>query len=183
MKEIFVFNIFDYIYELTTTIVSNFNWENSSILSNLLIIVDSLIYTKNINIYLLDEFKNFLTPINLLFINDFETTQQSILINILYLYFVSIFDSTGYTLGSGIIYFISQIFEFFTVLDRTFLFFFFGLLFFLSTVFSFVFISYLGLYGVFKLNIITLFLFWLSVLFNFNSFVLDNTSVIIKVGR
>lgn len=110
-----------------------------------------------------NNFKSFSTPINLLFI--------------------SIFDNMGYTFGGVVIYFISQFFEFFNILDSTFIFFFFGLLFFLSTVFSFVFISYLGLYGVFKINIITLFFFWLSVLFNFNGFVLENTSVIIKVGR
>lgn len=58
-----------------------------------------------------------------------------------------------------------------------------GVVFFLSTLFSFTFISYLGLYGVFKLNIISLFFFWLSVLLNFNDFILNNTCLLIKLGK
>lgn len=63
------------------------------------------------------------------------------------------------------------------------IFFFFGCLFFLSTMLSFFFISYLGLYGVFKYNIITLAFFWLSVLLHFNNAVLDNQVLLIKVGK
>ena len=43
--------------------------------------------------------------------------------------------------------------------------FFFGMLFFSSVIFSWFFFSYLGLYGIFIFNLITLFFFWLSLLF------------------
>ena len=45
------------------------------------------------------------------------------------------------------------------------IFFYFGMLFFLTTFLSFFFLSYLGLYGVFIINLISISLFWLSTLF------------------
>ncbi len=47
------------------------------------------------------------------------------------------------------------------------IFFYFGLFFFFTTLISFFVLSYLGLYGVFILNFVSLFLFWISLLFNF----------------
>jgi hypothetical protein len=63
--------------------------------------------------------------------------------------------------------FISLLFVFFNfILNKTLpIFFFFGLFFFLTTALSFLFLSYLGLYGVFILNFVSLFLFWVSLLF------------------
>lgn len=50
------------------------------------------------------------------------------------------------------------------------IFFYSGLLFLLSTILSLILMSYLGLYGVFVTNLITLFIFWLSILFYFDFF-------------
>ena len=56
------------------------------------------------------------------------------------------------------------------------LFFFFFTLFISTVIFSFVFISYLGLYGVFFINLVSLFLFWVSLIFYINEiFVYQNT--------
>ena len=44
------------------------------------------------------------------------------------------------------------------------IFFYFGILFIFTTIFSLILLSYLGLYGVFLLNMITLFFFWFSTL-------------------
>ena len=62
-----------------------------------------------------------------------------------------------------------SIFEFFTKFEflsllsfndgNTPIFFYFGMLFFFTVIVSWFFFSYLGLYGIFKLNFITLFLF------------------------
>lgn len=62
-------------------------------------------------------------------------------------------------------------------------FFYFGILFCLSTIFSFLFVSHLGLYGVFKLNIVTLSFFWFSLLINFNEYILNNEIILINMGR
>ena len=53
------------------------------------------------------------------------------------------------------------------------LFFWFGSFFLLTIIFSFLFISYLGLYGVFFLNLISLFFFWLSLLFYIKPIFID----------
>jgi hypothetical protein len=47
------------------------------------------------------------------------------------------------------------------------LFFYFGLLFFLTTFLGFFFLSYLGLYGVFFINFLSISLFWASCLLYF----------------
>lgn len=62
-------------------------------------------------------------------------------------------------------------------------FFYFGVLFVLSTIFSLFFLSYLGLYGVFILNLITIVMFWVSSIFYFNSFYVDNVSYKINLGK
>lgn len=54
---------------------------------------------------------------------------------------------------------------FYLDLDSIPVFFFFGVLFFMTVALSWFFFSYLGLYGIFTLNIVTLFLFWLSLLY------------------
>ena len=53
------------------------------------------------------------------------------------------------------------------------LFFYFGCLFFLTTFLSFFFLSYLGLYGVFVLNFLSIFLFWLSCLMFFTKIITE----------
>lgn len=62
-------------------------------------------------------------------------------------------------------------------------FFYFGLLFIFSTLISFFLLSYLGLYGVFFLNLLTIILFWVSSIFYFNSFYIDNSSYKINLGK
>ncbi len=61
------------------------------------------------------------------------------------------------------------------------IFFYFGFLFFFTVISSWFFFSYLGLYGMFKLNIITLSLFWLSLLFSAKSILINNKIYIIKL--
>lgn len=63
------------------------------------------------------------------------------------------------------------------------IFFYFGILFILSTIFSLFLLSYLGLYGVFILNLITIIAFWISSIFYFNSFYLDNAFYKINLGK
>ena len=63
------------------------------------------------------------------------------------------------------------------------IFFYFGLLFFFTTVLSFFFFNFLGLYGVFSLNLISLFLFWLSLIFYFNDFFLNNSVYRVFFGK
>ncbi len=60
-------------------------------------------------------------------------------------------------------------------------FFYFGFLFFTTVIVSWFFFSYLGLYGMFKLNIASLFLFWLSLLFSAKSIFVDQKIYIIKI--
>jgi len=60
-------------------------------------------------------------------------------------------------------------------------FFFFFLLFFTSVFSSWLFFSYLGLYGVFKLNIITLFLFWASLINTFSDIFTNQKVYVIKL--
>jgi NADH:ubiquinone oxidoreductase subunit 5 (subunit L)/multisubunit Na+/H+ antiporter MnhA subunit len=61
------------------------------------------------------------------------------------------------------------------------IFFYFGSLFFFTVILSWLFFSYLGLYGIFKLNIITLFLFWVSLLFSAKSIFVSQKVYIIKL--
>lgn len=61
------------------------------------------------------------------------------------------------------------------------LFFFFACLFFTTVVASWLFFSYLGLYGIFKLNFLSLFFFWVSLLLTARSIFVDQKIFIIKV--
>lgn len=61
------------------------------------------------------------------------------------------------------------------------LFFFFAILLFIAVVLSWLFLSYLGLYGVFFLNFIPLLLFWVSLCLSFESILLNNTTYNIKI--
>lgn len=63
------------------------------------------------------------------------------------------------------------------------IFFYFGLLFIFTTIFSLILLSYLGLYGVFLLNMITLFLFWFSTSLYINIFFIDNIFIKINLGK
>ena len=62
-------------------------------------------------------------------------------------------------------------------------FFYFGFLFLFSTLLSLLLMSYLGLYGVFLTNLITLFTLWVSVLLYFDFFFIENNFFKIVVGR
>lgn len=55
-------------------------------------------------------------------------------------------------------------------------FFYFGLLFFFSNLISILLLSYLGFYGVFFINLLTILFFWLSTILYFNLFFYDNIS-------
>jgi len=61
------------------------------------------------------------------------------------------------------------------------IFFFFGVLFFSTVIISWFFFSYLGLYGIFKLNAVTLFLFWISLLFSAKSIFIGQKVYMIKL--
>lgn len=61
------------------------------------------------------------------------------------------------------------------------IFFYFGVLFFSTVILSWVFFSYLGLYGIFKLNFITLSLFWISLLFSMGDIFINQKVYIIKL--
>ena len=63
------------------------------------------------------------------------------------------------------------------------LFFWLGSFFFLTIIFSFLFISYLGLYGVFFLNLISLFSFWISLLHYIKSIMIDQVVYNIFIGK
>lgn len=63
------------------------------------------------------------------------------------------------------------------------LFFYFGLLFVLSTVVSLILMSYLGLYGVFFINLVTVIFFWLSTVYYIDEFFLKNNFFKINVGK
>lgn len=65
--------------------------------------------------------------------------------------------------------------------NNTPLFFYFGSLFFFTVILSWFFFSFLGLYGIFKLNIITLGLFWFSLLLAAKSILVLNKIYIIKL--
>lgn len=63
------------------------------------------------------------------------------------------------------------------------LFFYFGLLFIFSTISSLFLLSYYGFYGVFILNLITIILFWISTIFYFDRFFIDNMTYKIDLGK
>jgi NADH-ubiquinone oxidoreductase chain 5 len=69
----------------------------------------------------------------------------------------------------------------FLEVNNTPVFFFFGFLFFTTVIVSWFFFSYLGLYGMFKLNIISLFFFWVSLLLSAKSVFVDHKIYIIKI--
>lgn len=78
---------------------------------------------------------------------------------------------------------ILNIIELLNYFEHTPLFFYFGFLFFLTVIFSWFFFSYLGLYGLFKLNILSLFLFWISLLGYMNFIFVKQKIFIIKISN
>ena len=62
-------------------------------------------------------------------------------------------------------------------------FFYFGLCFILTTVISLILMSYLGLYGVFIINLITIIMFWLSIIYYIDIFFLKNHFFKINIGK
>ena len=69
------------------------------------------------------------------------------------------------------------------ILNKYPIFLFTGLLFLSTTVFSLICLSYLGLYGVFIINLISILLFWFSMLYYFNVIVSENTFYFINLGK
>lgn len=63
------------------------------------------------------------------------------------------------------------------------IFFIFGFLFLITTLSSLVFLSFLGLYGAFFINLISIIIFWISSIIYFNSFFLDNYSFYFNLGK
>lgn len=59
----------------------------------------------------------------------------------------------------------------------------FGLLFLFTTIFSLLCLSYLGLYGVFILNLISISLFWVSMIYYFNIIMSNNYLYFINLGK
>ena len=59
----------------------------------------------------------------------------------------------------------------------------FALFFLFTTIFSLVFINYLGLYGVFILNFISILTFWLSMVYYFNLIMINNFFYYINLGK
>jgi len=63
------------------------------------------------------------------------------------------------------------------------IFFYFGLLFIFTTLSSLFLLSYYGLYGVFFINLVSIIIFWISTVFYFDMFFLDNISYKINLGK
>ena len=63
------------------------------------------------------------------------------------------------------------------------IFFYFGLLFIITTLSSFLLLSYLGLYGSFLINFLSIILFWISSITYFNSFYIDNCFYKFNLGK
>ncbi len=63
------------------------------------------------------------------------------------------------------------------------LFIYFGLLFLATTIFSLICLNYLGLYGVFIVNLVSIILFWLSMLYYFNLIVSKDIFYYINIGK
>lgn len=63
------------------------------------------------------------------------------------------------------------------------IFFYFGLLFVVTTISSLFLLSYLGLYGVFIINLVSIILFWFSSILYFNSFYVDNCFYKFNLGK
>lgn len=59
----------------------------------------------------------------------------------------------------------------------------FGLLFLFTTIFSLICLSYLGLYGVFILNLVSISLFWLSMIYYFNIIMSNSYLYFINLGK
>ena len=181
---LFINNPFFYLYSLTTTIdyFSCFClWDFNKITTIFL----SLFYSDNL-----------LILINLLFVKIgllnffFLSLDEYMLLlgyNWLNMYYTFKCDNALYlpVLCSAIFY------NFHNILDNTDIiffnfwenpiFFFFGVLFFMTVLFSWCFFSYLGLYGIYKLNLVSLFLFLMSLLFSARSIFVDQKVYSIKL--
>lgn len=59
----------------------------------------------------------------------------------------------------------------------------FGFLFLFTTLFSLIAVSYLGLYGIFLVNIIPLFLFWISSIYFLNNIFFEKKSYFVDLGK
>jgi len=111
----------------------------------------------------------------------------------LFTYFI-LFTTLYYTCCNVIFYTKLVVTSFATLLDVLFLlphqtwfldtpfFFFFYIFFFLTLVVSWFFYSYLGLYGIFRLNVVSLFLFWVSLLFFLNPILFEQRVFIVRFG-
>lgn len=62
-------------------------------------------------------------------------------------------------------------------------FFYFGCMFILSTISSIFLLSYYGFYGVYMFNLITILFFWISTIFYFDRFFIDNVTYKINLGK
>nr|YP_010632218.1 NADH dehydrogenase subunit 5 [Cryptocaryon irritans]WBP62334.1 NADH dehydrogenase subunit 5 [Cryptocaryon irritans] len=74
-------------------------------------------------------------------------------------------------------------FKLYNILNTIPVFFFFEIFFFFTTLVSFFFLSFLGLYGVFYLNLISLFLFFISTIFYFKQFFFNNVVYKIVISK
>lgn len=111
---------------------------------------------------------------------DFYTTYK--LHNPDFSFFKHIVDTTLFYLLNLSVDFVDYVGVIFD-LDSTPIFFYFGSLFFFTVISSWFFFSYLGLYGIFKLNIVSLGLFWVSLLCSARSILTLNKVYIIKLSN
>jgi hypothetical protein len=69
------------------------------------------------------------------------------------------------------------------ILDTNNFFFLGAFLFVASSIISLFMLSYLGFYGVFVFNLVTIFIFWLSVILKINYFLIEGNSIKIVLGK
>lgn len=114
------------------------------------------------------------SPLFILYGYPFQT------VNILFIKYLFIYKMFIY---SAIYFYEDYFYHIYTFNSSLPFFFYFGILFIFSTLLSLILLSYLGFYGVFLLNLITLVLFWISLIIHFNLFFLDNIFFKINLGK
>lgn len=98
------------------------------------------------------------------------------------LFFISLVNCDDFVINLGDSYFFFSFLSFFFNSSYP-LFFFFALFFFFSSFFSLFLFQYLGLYGIFLLNLLTLFFFFISLAVEMPSFFFENLYYKFKLGK
>lgn len=195
LSVLFLNNIYiKYDLQWETIIFSNYQYKLYIIPLWLCLVVKNIIYMLY-NFFITEHYFNFLhikCMINSILntpMNTFITNNKHILLNVENIF---IPDSKDYliflnkNMGCIFLKFININYFFditFNKINQYPLFLFFGILFVLSTFASLIFLNYLGLYGAFILNLITISLFWLSMLYYFNLILTKNIFYFINLGK